>query len=114
MAERFNRTIEEKTTSFANDAGLPKSFWGEGVNMAVYLISRTPSKTLRDKTPEEMWTGKPVDISHLKIFASKVMVHVLDSTVDSDNGSIIESETSVNNTVENDNDIERASIVNTD
>jgi hypothetical protein len=44
--------------------------------MAVYLINRTVCSALGDQTPEEVWTGKKVDLSQLQIFGSEVMVHV--------------------------------------
>ena len=34
--------------------GLPKSFWGEAVVIACYLINKWPSQAIRLKTPMEM------------------------------------------------------------
>ena len=42
VAERMNRTIVEKVRCMLNLAKLPKSFWGEDVKTAVYLINRSP------------------------------------------------------------------------
>ncbi|CAH9074170.1 unnamed protein product [Cuscuta europaea] len=39
VAERMNRTIMERVRSMLNVAKLPKSFWGEAVNTACYLIN---------------------------------------------------------------------------
>ena len=39
-------------------AKLPKSFWGEAVNTAVYLINRSPSVSLDFDIPQRVWTGK--------------------------------------------------------
>ena len=50
------------------NVGLPKSFWGEAVAIACYLINRCPSQSIGLKTPMEMWTGQLVDYSHLKVF----------------------------------------------
>ncbi|KAL0304887.1 UNVERIFIED_CONTAM: Retrovirus-related Pol polyprotein from transposon TNT 1-94 [Sesamum calycinum] len=49
-------------------SGLSKTFWGEALSTAVYLINRSPSVPLLGKIPECMWTGKDVDISSLRIF----------------------------------------------
>jgi hypothetical protein len=76
VAERTNRTIVEKARSLLSDAGLPKAYWAEAVSTAVYLINRTPTRVLNFKTPEEVWTGRKPDISHLKIFGCKAMVYV--------------------------------------
>lgn len=41
VAERMNRTIVERAKCLLFDAKLPKRFWAEASNMAVYLINRT-------------------------------------------------------------------------
>lgn len=75
-AERMNRTIVEKARSMLLDAGLPTNFWAEAVSTAVYLINRSPAAALPNITPEEVWSGSKPDISHLKIFGCKAMLHV--------------------------------------
>ncbi|KAG6521833.1 hypothetical protein ZIOFF_018966 [Zingiber officinale] len=35
--------------------GLPKSFWAEAVNAAVYILNRSPTKAVPNKTPYEAW-----------------------------------------------------------
>ena len=42
VVERMNQTIVEKGRCMLKLAKLPKSFWGEAVNTAVYLIIRLP------------------------------------------------------------------------
>lgn len=76
VAERMNRTIVERAKCMIFDASLDDSYWAEACNMAVYLINRSVCASLVDKTPEEVWTGNKVDVSHLKIFGSTVMVHI--------------------------------------
>ncbi|KAE8700517.1 hypothetical protein F3Y22_tig00110556pilonHSYRG00215 [Hibiscus syriacus] len=40
LAERMNRTLLERVRCMLLNAGLPKSFWGEAVSTACYLINR--------------------------------------------------------------------------
>lgn len=75
LAERMNRTLVEKARSMLHGAGLPKSFWAEAVSTAAYLVNRSPTSG-HGKTPEEVWSGKTPDLSHLRVFGSKAMVHV--------------------------------------
>lgn len=75
-AERMNRTIMERVRSMLNDAKLPKEFWAEAVNTAVYVINRSPTRALDGTTPEEAWMGRKPFVGHLKIFGSAAMVHV--------------------------------------
>lgn len=75
-AERLNRTIIERAKCLLFDAGLKNDFWAEAVNMAAYLINHSVNSVLKTQTPEEVWTGKKVDVSKIRIFGTKVMVHV--------------------------------------
>ena len=54
LAERMNMTILERVRCIINNAGLPKSFWGEAVTTICYLISKCPSQAIGLKTPMEM------------------------------------------------------------
>ncbi|KMQ82180.1 retrovirus-related pol polyprotein from transposon tnt 1-94 [Lasius niger] len=58
------------------DANCDQKFWAEAVNTAVYLKNRSPHKAVRGKTPEEIWTGRMIDLSHLKVFGCLAYVHV--------------------------------------
>ena len=57
-------------------AGLGQEFWAEAVDTARYLINRSPSSALEDKTPQEVWTGKKPSLSHLRVFGCDAYVHV--------------------------------------
>ena len=46
VAERMNRTIQERLMSMLSQSHLPQSFWDEALMTAVYLISRTPNASL--------------------------------------------------------------------
>ena len=76
VAERMNRTITERARSMRLHSGLPKSFWAEAVNTAVHLINRGPSSPLEERIPKEVWSGKKVDLSYLKVFGCTAFVHV--------------------------------------
>ncbi|GKV15798.1 hypothetical protein SLEP1_g26549 [Rubroshorea leprosula] len=76
VVERMNRTIMEKVRCMLRMATLPKPFWGEAVNTAVYLINRSPSVSLNFEIPEKAWTGKDVGYSHLRVFGCKAFMHV--------------------------------------
>jgi hypothetical protein len=46
------------------------------VGTACYLVNRSPSSALDDKTPQEVWTGKEPSLTHLKVFGCDAYVHV--------------------------------------
>ena len=58
------------------ELGLPESFWAKSVNHAAYLVNRSPSKLLNFKCAEEVWSGKDVDYSTLKVFGCKVYAYI--------------------------------------
>ena len=78
VAERMNRTLTETARSMLFYAKLALRFWGEAINTAAYVRNRCPSRTLRGKTPEGVWTGKIPDVSHLRVFGCQAYVHVAD------------------------------------
>ena len=43
VAERMNKTLNERARSMRLHAGLPKTFWVDAVSTAAYLINRGPS-----------------------------------------------------------------------
>ena len=57
-------------------SGLPKSFWAEAANTAVYLINRSPSVALDGGIPETLWSGKKLSYEHLRIFGCEAYVKI--------------------------------------
>eukprot|EP00253_Pinus_taeda_P013281 PITA_13281 len=61
VAERMNKTWMERARSMLSGAGLGQEFWAEAVDTACYLVNRSPSLALGDKTPQEVWTEEESD-----------------------------------------------------
>jgi hypothetical protein len=74
--ERKNRMIVGASQAMLHDQGLPMHLWAEACNTAVYVQNRCPHRVLSMSTPEEAFTGKKPDGSHLKKIGSSVFVHV--------------------------------------
>jgi hypothetical protein len=77
-AERANRTIMECVRSMIRAQGLDLEFWAETMNTAVYIKNQCLTKTLESKTPQEAWTGRKPDVSHLRVFGYKAFAHIPD------------------------------------
>lgn len=58
---------------------IPKRFWPEAVRWTVYLLNRCPTLTVKNKTPEEAWSGHKPSVSHLRVFGCIGHVHILDA-----------------------------------
>ena len=68
VAERKNRTIVEMARIMLKGKELPNSLWVETVHTIVYILSRSPTKSVRNRTPYEAWSGRKPEVSHLKVF----------------------------------------------
>lgn len=68
VVERRNRTILEMTRSMLKHMSVPNYMWGEAVRHATYLINRAATRTLKAKTPYEVFKGRKPNISHLRVF----------------------------------------------
>jgi len=63
VVERKNRTIMEMARFLLHDKGLPKKFWAEAANTAVFLLNRLPTKAVQKKTQFEAWhNSKPINL----------------------------------------------------
>jgi hypothetical protein len=72
----MNMTMMEKSRPMLSDARLGHELWAEAVGTACYLVNRSPSSALDDKTPQEVWTSKEPSLTHLKVFGCDAYVHV--------------------------------------
>ena len=73
VAERMNRTLQDRARSMLVGAGLGGGFWVEAISTASYIRNRGPVAGL-SKTPEELWSGKVPTIKHLRSYGSKAYV----------------------------------------
>jgi hypothetical protein len=48
----MNKMLMEKASYMLSGAGLEKQLWVEAVGIACYLVNRSPSSALDDKTPQ--------------------------------------------------------------
>jgi hypothetical protein len=76
VAERKNRTILEAVKTMIHDQDLPICLWAESTMAVVYVQNRFSHSALGLKTPEEMFTGKKPEVSHLKIVGFPMFIHI--------------------------------------
>lgn len=82
VAERMNRTLMNKVRCLLISSGLAKGFWAEAVCTVACLINRSPSISVDLKTPQELWTGKPPDLSHIRVFGCVAHAHQTEGRLD--------------------------------
>ena len=54
-------------------------FWEEAISCANYIVNRTPTKVLKNITPEEAWSSIKLDVSHSCVFGSEAWAHIRDA-----------------------------------
>ena len=73
VAERGNRTLQDRARSMLVGAGLGGGFWVEAIAAASYIRNRGPVTGL-SITPDELWSGKVPTVKHLRAYGSKAYV----------------------------------------
>lgn len=58
------------------DQDMPKFLWAEACNTTVYVQNRVPHNALGKITPESVFTGRKLEVSHFRIFGSVAYYHV--------------------------------------
>jgi hypothetical protein len=76
VVERKNITIMEAVKTMIQDQDLPMHLWEEATRTMVYVQNRLSHSALGFKTPEEMFSRKNPEVSHLKIFGCPLFVHI--------------------------------------
>ena len=76
VAERANRTLDERITAMLEESGLSKRYWGECLAALVHVLNCCPTSIVTDSTPYEIWHNKKPDIGHLRVWGCVAYVHV--------------------------------------
>ena len=73
--EKAGDIIITKARTMAIASGLPTIYWTEITEAAVYIVNRTPTKSIGYKTPFEAATGVKPTVAHMKAYGCKAYPH---------------------------------------
>ncbi len=68
--EQRNRTITKIARCMLQNKSAPHKFWSGAVFTSVYLLNRSPTMVVKQKTPKEAWSRRKLKAIHLKVFGS--------------------------------------------
>lgn len=78
VAEKMSKTLVDKVRDMLVSSGLARGFWAEALCMTSYLMNRSPYSSVELKTPQELWTGKPSDLTYVREFGCVAYVHQIE------------------------------------
>jgi transposase InsO family protein len=71
VVERKNMTVYEMARTMLIDSKLTDVFWTYVVNTIVHIQNRVILRNTTEKTPYELWKGRPANVKHFRVFGSK-------------------------------------------
>ena len=57
---------------------LSLTFWGEAMSTTAYILNKCPTKKLKYRVLEEVWTQRKPPVKHLRVFGSLCFKNVPD------------------------------------
>jgi len=76
VIKRINMMLNERGRRMRIHARLPKAFWADAVSITTSLINRGLSVHLDYRLLEEVWSGKKLNLSFLKVFGCLSYIHI--------------------------------------
>lgn len=70
VVERKHQHLLNEARALYLQARVPIHFWGECILIATFLIHRTPSSILKNKSPCSLLHKSPVDYNFLRVFGN--------------------------------------------
>ena len=69
-AERAVKCISTEARSLMLNAGAPPTLWGDAVLAYTHLKNKSPSSPRNNAIPQYLFTGKTVNIEHIRVWGS--------------------------------------------
>jgi hypothetical protein len=67
-------TVQEMARTMLMDSKLTDVFWVQAVHTTVHIQNRGMLRNNSDKTPYELWKGRPTNVKHFRVFRSKCYI----------------------------------------
>jgi hypothetical protein len=74
VVERKNMTVQEMARTMLMDSKLTDIFWTQTMHTIVHIQNRLMLRNNTDKTPYELWKGRPTNVKHFRVFGSKCYI----------------------------------------
>jgi hypothetical protein len=74
VVERKNRIVQQMARSIMNEKNIGQTYWVEAIHTTIHILNKANLRPHSDKTPYELWYGRPASIKHFKFFGSKCYI----------------------------------------
>jgi hypothetical protein len=74
VVERQIRTVQEMAKSMMNEKNNGQTYWVEAIHTTVHVLNKAHLRPQSDKTPYELWFGRPASIKHFQVLGSKCYI----------------------------------------
>ena len=81
VVEGKNMTVMEMERTILNESRLSNVFCLQAVHTAVHILNRSLLRNNNDKTPYQLWKGRPASIKHFRIFWIKCYIKRIDKNM---------------------------------
>ena len=68
VAERFNRSLQEKMRALIFDSGFPTGMWEYAAEVSCYNHNIAPNKSIDLETPYRKWFGNQTELRNVRRF----------------------------------------------
>ena len=82
VAERKNRIVQEMGRSMLKGSKLDEKLCVQAIDTKIFIINRSLLRNNSNKTPYELWKGKPTNVKYFIIFGSKCYIKREDQNLD--------------------------------
>jgi hypothetical protein len=82
VVERKNKTIHEMDRTMLMDSKLIDVFWVQEVHTIVHTHNKGMLINNNDKTPYDLWKGRPTNVKHFRVFGSKCYIKREDGRIE--------------------------------
>jgi len=81
VCERKNRTIVNMARSMLHSQDLHYMFWVDACRTSVYILNRSPTKSLEGITPYEACYERKPNVDNFRFFGCLAYAHILDEKI---------------------------------
>ena len=67
-------TVQEMGRTMLKESKLDEKLWVQAIDMTIFIINRSLLRNNCNKTPYELWKGKPTNVTYFKIFRRKCYI----------------------------------------